>query len=137
MKPFASNMAAKCNVGKDEAQSEKLLGNAAYLKKDFKTAMYHYDNAILLDSTELTFHSNRAAVYFQVNEFESCVASCEKAIEIGKMNKGDPILISKVMARMGSAFKNLDKLVEGKAILEKALEEHKTPKNKKALAPAK
>ena len=33
----------------DEAQREKELGNAAYKKKDFETAIQHYKKAMDLD----------------------------------------------------------------------------------------
>jgi len=39
---------------------EKELGNAAYKKKDFETALAHYKNAIELDPTNASFLTNRA-----------------------------------------------------------------------------
>lgn len=39
---------------------EKEAGNAAYKKKDFTTALSHYDKAIALDPTNMTFISNKA-----------------------------------------------------------------------------
>lgn len=121
-------------MGKEDAMNEKQLGNKAYQKKDFQTAISHYEKAIQLDATELTFHSNLAAVYFEMKEYEKCVASCEKAVEVGRENRADFKLVAKAMSRMGSAYRKLGKLNEAKSILEKALTEHRTPEAKQALS---
>ena len=42
---------------------EKELGNAAYKKKDFATALTHYDKAIEIDPTDITFLNNKAGLY--------------------------------------------------------------------------
>ena len=39
---------------------EKDKGNAAYKKKDFATALAHYDRAIELDPDNITFFTNKA-----------------------------------------------------------------------------
>ena len=121
-------------MGKEDALNEKQLGNKAYAKKDFATAISHYEKAIQLDITELTFHSNMAAVYFEMKDFEECVACCKKAVEVGRENRADFKLVAKAMSRMGSAYRKLGKLAEAKAILEKALTEHKMPQAKQAFS---
>lgn len=39
---------------------EKELGNAAYKKKDFATALRHYEEACKLDPNSMTYLSNQA-----------------------------------------------------------------------------
>lgn len=51
-----------------EAQSEKELGNAAYKKRQFEAALEHYGRAIELDATDITFRTNRAAVYLEMGK---------------------------------------------------------------------
>lgn len=46
-----------------QATREKEKGNAAYKKKDFVTALAHYDIAIELDPTNFTFVTNKAGTY--------------------------------------------------------------------------
>lgn len=46
-----------------QAVAEKDLGNAAYKKKDFETAMKHYNKAVDLDSTNIIFRNNRAGLF--------------------------------------------------------------------------
>lgn len=41
------------------------LGNEAYKKKDFDTAIRHYNRALELYDADMTFLTNRAAVFFE------------------------------------------------------------------------
>ena len=49
--------ASKQNKAKALAEKEK--GNAAYKAKDFDTAIKHYDAAVELDDTDISFLTNR------------------------------------------------------------------------------
>lgn len=53
---------------KAKAQKEKEAGNAAYKKKDFETAIQHYTKAIELDDGDISFITNRAAVYLEMGK---------------------------------------------------------------------
>jgi len=121
-------------MGKEEALKEKQLGNEAYKKKDFENAILHYEKAINLDPSELTFQSNLAAVHFEMKNYELCVTTCEKAIDIGRENRADFKLIAKAMARMGNAHRKLNNLRAAKTAFEKALTEHRTPEYRQALS---
>lgn len=43
-----------------QAREEKEMGNAAYKKKDFETALTHYNKAVELDPTDITYLNNIA-----------------------------------------------------------------------------
>jgi tetratricopeptide (TPR) repeat protein len=45
---------------KQQALAEKELGNAAYKKREFEEALQHYDKALELDNTNMTFLTNKA-----------------------------------------------------------------------------
>jgi len=47
-----------------QAVAEKDLGNVAYKKKDFETALKHYNKAVDLDSTNIIFRNNRAGEHY-------------------------------------------------------------------------
>lgn len=53
---------------KVQAQKEKEVGNAAYKKKDLETAIQHYTKAIELDDEDISFLTNRAAVYLEMGK---------------------------------------------------------------------
>ena len=53
---------------KAEAVKEKEAGNAAYKKKDFETAIHHYSKALELDDEDISFLTNRAAVYLEMGK---------------------------------------------------------------------
>ena len=46
-----------------QALEEKEKGNAAYKKKEFDVALQHYDRALELDPTNITFLTNKAGGY--------------------------------------------------------------------------
>ncbi|XP_023175303.1 stress-induced-phosphoprotein 1 [Drosophila hydei] len=116
------------------AKKEKELGNAAYKKKDFETALIHYNAAIEHDPTDITFHNNIAAVYFERKEYEECIKQCEKGIEVGRENRADFKLIAKSLARIGNTYRKLENYKQAKFYYEKAMSEHRTPEIKTSLS---
>jgi stress-induced-phosphoprotein 1 len=53
---------------KAAAQKEKEAGNGAYKKKDFETAIQHYSKAMELDDEDISYLTNRAAVYIEMGK---------------------------------------------------------------------
>lgn len=53
---------------KTEAVKEKECGNAEYKKKNFEAAVSHYSKAIELDGEDISFITNRAAVYLEMGK---------------------------------------------------------------------
>jgi stress-induced-phosphoprotein 1 len=51
-----------------KAQKEKELGNAAYKKKDFETAIQHYSTAMEIDDEDISYITNRAAVHLEMGK---------------------------------------------------------------------
>lgn len=112
---------------KAAAIKEKEAGNEAYKKKDFEAAIKHYNRAMELDDTDISFLTNRAAVYFEMKDFERCIEDCDKAVERGREVRADFKLLAKAMARKGSALVQLGQLEEAVTIFNKSLTEHRNP----------
>ncbi|GFO25980.1 stress-induced-phosphoprotein 1-like [Plakobranchus ocellatus] len=110
---------------KTKALEEKEKGNAAYKKKDFETALKHYDAAFQLDSTNITILTNKGAVYYEKGELDECIKICEKAVEIGRENHVDFKLIAKALARIGTAYLKKDDLHQALHFYNKSLAEHR------------
>lgn len=110
-----------------KAEAEKELGNEAYKKKDFATALTHYEKAAEIDPNNITYLTNQAAVYFEKNELEKCIEICEKAIEVGRENKADYSVIAKAYARIGNAYVKLNDLKKALKYYDHSLSEHRNP----------
>lgn len=108
-----------------EAVAEKDLGNVAYKKKDFETALKHYSKAVELDATNIIFRNNRAAVYFEQGNYDQCIKECEEAVEIGREHRADFKLIAKALARIGSSYQKKGDLKSALTFFNKSLSEHR------------
>ncbi|GMH22760.1 hypothetical protein Nepgr_024603 [Nepenthes gracilis] len=122
---------------KAEAQKEKEAGNAAYKKKDFDTAIQHYTKAIELDDEDISFLTNRAAVYLEMGKYDECIEDCDKAVERARELRSDFKMIARALTRKGTALvktarcsKDYDTAID---VFQKALMEHRNPDTLKKL----
>ncbi|CAN1174555.1 Hsp70-Hsp90 organizing protein 2 [Linum perenne] len=122
---------------KAQALKEKEAGNAAYKKKDFETAIAHYTKAMELDDGDISFMTNRAAVYLEMGKYEECIKDCDKAVERGRELRSDYKMVARALTRKGSALVKLAKCSKDyePAIetFQKALTEHRNPDTLKKL----
>ncbi|KAJ1379629.1 Tetratricopeptide-like helical domain superfamily, partial [Sesbania bispinosa] len=119
------------------AQKEKEAGNAAYKKKNFETAIQHYSKALELDDEDISYLTNRAAVYLEMGKLEECIKDCDKAVERGRELRSDYKMIARALTRKGTALvkmakcsKDFDPAIES---FQKALTEHRNPDTLKKL----
>ncbi|KAJ4746847.1 Hsp70-Hsp90 organizing protein 1 [Rhynchospora pubera] len=122
---------------KAEAQKEKEKGNAAYKKKDFETAIAHYTKAMELDDEDISYITNRAAVYLEMGKYDECIKDCDKAVERGRELRSDFKMIARALTRKGTALVKLAKTSKDFDIaietFQKALTEHRNPDTLKKL----
>ncbi|ONM15446.1 Hsp70-Hsp90 organizing protein [Zea mays] len=122
---------------KASAQKEKEAGNAAYKRKDFDTAIQHYTEAMELDDEDISYITNRAAVYLEMGKYDECIKDCDKAVERGRELHADFKMISRALTRKGTALAKLAKSSQDYdaaiEIFQKALTEHRNPDTLKKL----
>ncbi|KAG9510298.1 Stress-induced-phosphoprotein 1 [Fragariocoptes setiger] len=118
---------SKADQCRMSAVEEKNLGNEAYKAKNFEKALEHYNKAIELNGTDMTFINNKAAVYFEMGDLDECIKQCQSAIEVGRENRADFKLIAKAFSRMASAYQKKGDLENARTFYQKSLSEHRTP----------
>lgn len=69
---------------KAEAEAEKNAGAAAYKARDFPTAEAHFKKAWDLWPKDITFLTNLGAVHFEMGDYDTVIATCEKAVDAGR-----------------------------------------------------
>lgn len=83
----------------------KLQGNEFYKKRKFAEAISCYNESVNLDPNELTYYSNLAACYFELQEYDKCIEQCDNAITRGREIGGyDFEKMGKAMARKANAL---------------------------------
>jgi len=120
-------MAEQNNNNKEAALKEKSLGNELYKAKKFNEALEHYNKAIELDKSDMTFLNNKAAVYFEMANYDECIKQCNMAIDVGRENRADFKLIARALSRMAAAYQKKDDLDQARTFFQKSLSEHRTP----------
>ncbi|KAG2260745.1 hypothetical protein Bca4012_008931 [Brassica carinata] len=95
---------------KQRAKAEKKLGTAAYKKRDLETAIHHYSKAMEMDDEDISYITNRAATYLQMEKYKECIEDCDKVVvrsmEIGS---DDKMLVARALTRKGTAFVKMAK----------------------------
>lgn len=119
-----------------EAETKKNEGNAAYKKKDFETALALYEEAIQADPSEMTYYTNKAAVYFEKKEYDKCIEECDKAIQQASGGQYDYVKLSKALARKANAVLQKGDYEGAIELYQKALLENNDPTIKDALKKA-
>lgn len=111
---------------KEEADKEKAIGTENYKKRNFDEAIKHYSAAWDLYK-DITYLNNLGAAYFEKGDYQSCIDSCNKAIEEGRMIYADFKLIAKAYARIGTAYEKMGDMEKAIENYKKSLTEHRTP----------
>ncbi|KAJ2491732.1 Hsp90 cochaperone [Coemansia sp. RSA 2050] len=125
MEEDASEEDKEAAAKKARAAGAKDKGNTAYKARNFDEALVQYSNAIELDSTDITFWNNKAAVYFEMGKYDECIETAEQAIETGREYHADYKHIAKAMGRIGSAYSKKDDLDKAIEFYNRSLTEHR------------
>eukprot|EP00668_Euglena_longa_P001084 GGOE01001295.1.p1 GENE.GGOE01001295.1~~GGOE01001295.1.p1 ORF type:complete len:569 (+),score=156.11 GGOE01001295.1:49-1707(+) len=111
-------------VAKADAKKEE--GNKFYKSKEFDKALEMYDAALEILPSQTIYRINKAAVYFEKGEYETCIKQCEEALEKAQEHHSGGQVVAKALARKGSALHKLSKLEEAITAFKSSLLEHRT-----------
>jgi stress-induced-phosphoprotein 1 len=102
------------------AKDKKEEGNTLYKAKKFEEALAAYDEAIAIDPTTMTYHSNKAAVYFAEKKYDECIATCLEAVEVGNKNRAPFEDRAKAYTRAAKAYQKKKDLTNAIEMCNKA-----------------
>lgn len=86
-----------------------------------------------MNPDEITFYTNKAAVYFEMKNYDECLKCCDQGIETTKGKPYDYVKLAKAMARKANALLSLGRHDESINTYEAALLEDKSHVIKMAL----
>jgi len=94
---------------KEEAIKAKALafkeeGNALYKEKKWDEAIAKYTLAMDTEPKNMTFLLNIASAHFGSKDYEACIASCKKALDVAMEHGGSFELKAKAHGRIGNAY---------------------------------
>lgn len=119
---------------KKEAGDLKDKGNEFYKKKEFIKALELYNKAIELDPENVSFQTNKAAVYFEQKDYAKCESICREAIAAATSSKGyDYRSVAKALFRLGNAQDKQNNITGAIESYRKALLEDNLPAAQQAL----
>ncbi|KAJ1607326.1 putative stress-induced protein sti1-like protein [Cryptosporidium canis] len=105
----------------ETAQYYKNKGNELYKQKKFDDALIQYDLAIERDPNDISFLTNKGAVYLEMGKYELCLEVCQKALDKRFEVKADFVKVAKAYNRMASCYIKMNELQKAKEMYEKSL----------------
>lgn len=112
---------------KKEAEAEKKIGAEAYKKRDFDTAVQHFEKAWEIWPKDITYLTNAGAAYFEKGDYDKAIEVCEKAVEEGRSIRADYKLVAKAFGRIGTSYQRKNDTDAALKYFNKSLTEHRTP----------
>ena len=88
----------------NKALAIKEQANKLYTQKQFRDALSLYEEASALDPTNITYINNKSACYLEMGEVEKAREVALLAVDVGRENRADYIMIARALTRIGSTY---------------------------------
>lgn len=77
-----------------------------------------------MDPTDMTYYTNKAAVYFEMKDYDKCIGECDLAIQKSKEGYYDYVKLGKALARKATAKLALNEFDEAISLYKDSLLEN-------------
>eukprot|EP01066_Platyproteum_vivax_P007282 Platyproteum_vivax@DN2813_c0_g1_i3.p1 len=104
-----------------EADEWKVKGNAFYKKREFAEAIEAYDKATEINPTNITYATNKAAVYLEMEDYDTCEKICKNLLDKRYEIKADFQAVAKVFNRLAASYTKQKRFQEALDMYEKSL----------------
>eukprot|EP01054_Gregarina_sp_Poly1_P011024 Gregarina_sp_Poly_1__11023@NODE_87_length_15225_cov_52_775630_g75_i0_p3_GENE_NODE_87_length_15225_cov_52_775630_g75_i0NODE_87_length_15225_cov_52_775630_g75_i0_p3_ORF_typecomplete_len550_score113_69TPR_1/PF00515_28/0_00015TPR_1/PF00515_28/0_0023TPR_1/PF00515_28/6_6e07TPR_1/PF00515_28/1_8e05TPR_1/PF00515_28/0_07TPR_1/PF00515_28/6_8e06TPR_1/PF00515_28/0_0084TPR_1/PF00515_28/4_8e05TPR_1/PF00515_28/6_5e09TPR_2/PF07719_17/4_6e07TPR_2/PF07719_17/0_0072TPR_2/PF07719_17/3_2e06TPR_2/PF07719_17/1_4e06TPR_ len=131
----AESTVEETNMSEEEAKAEQLKeeGNKHYKLRHFEEALKCYQEAQELNPRQILYLNNEAAVYLEQNEFDLCIATCQKALDKKGEVHADFTSVAKVYNRLATCYKKMGDLEKSIEMYKKSLIEDNDRKVRQTL----
>lgn len=109
------------------ANAEKEKGNEHYKNKQFEQAIECYDRAVEIHPESCVYLINKAAVFFEQEKYDDCIALCDTALDKGRQYRNDGKLLAKALARKAAAYHKQRLYDQAIQTYKASLLEHRNP----------
>jgi len=95
-----------------EADKHKLQGNIFFKRHQYEEAIKEYTTAIIKNSKNVVYFTNRALCYIRLKKFEEAINDCKRAIEIDKYSLKGNYLLGQAITESSNSSAKLNEAIQ-------------------------
>lgn len=95
-----------------DAEKHKLQGNIFFKQQQYEEAIKEYTTAIIKNSKNIKYYTNRALCYIRLKKFEEAINDCKRAIEIDKNSLKGNYLLGQAIIESSNSSARLNEAIQ-------------------------
>jgi len=95
-----------------DAEKHKLQGNIFFKRQQYEEAIKEYTTAIIKNSKNIVYFTNRALCYIRLKKFEEAINDCKRAVEIDNKSLKGNYLLGQAIAESSNSPARLNEAIK-------------------------